>query len=373
MFDSRKKRLTIRRSAMRTVRTLHVITDRDRRGAQVHAWDLAAGLRSAGADADVVALAPGRHGDSLPVESLGLTRLAGTTLRALRRRARDYEIVIAHGSTTLVAAGVAVAPGTPIVYRQISDPLFWAATWGRQVRTAALLRRTRSVVVLSDGTGSVFAGHYGLSSSRLVTIPNAVPADSWSRVTLGEQAKSRQALGIPVGALVAASLGALVEEKGVDASIRSIAAVPTAHLVVAGDGPARQELQHLGVEAAPGRVHFLGPVDTPRQVLAAADVLLLPSRGGDSMPAVLIEAGLCGLPVVTTSVGAIPDVVVDGLTGRVTAVGEDDAFLAAVGDVLGDETKRHAYGAAAHDRCRSHFTIEAVVPRWQRLFASLVK
>ena len=70
------------------MRVLHVITDRDRRGAQVFAMDLAQGLDTLGVRNEVVALAPGQHGDLLPVECLGPSRRSLRTIRALRRRAR---------------------------------------------------------------------------------------------------------------------------------------------------------------------------------------------------------------------------------------------------------------------------------------------
>lgn len=91
------------------------------------------------------------------------------------------------------------------------------------------------------------------------------------------------------------------------------------------------------------------------------------------MPAVLIEAGLCGLPVVTTPVGAIADVVVDGSTGRVVPVGDRGAFTAAVVELLADSQKRHELGAAAQRRCRSCFTIEATAPAWLRLLENVAR
>ena len=125
---------------------LHLVTDRDRRGAQVHAMDLAAGLERWGQDTEVVALAPGQHGDLLDIEALGPWRRSPATLRELRQRAADVDVVVAHGSATLSACVLGLAGiSTPFVYRQISDPLFWAGSLARRSRVGAMIRRASRV------------------------------------------------------------------------------------------------------------------------------------------------------------------------------------------------------------------------------------
>ena len=117
------------------MRVLQVVTDRDRRGAQVYATDLAPGLQNLGCAVETVALAPGNHGDQLAIDVLGPSRRSLATFRALRARARSFDVVIAHGTTTLPACAIALSgSGVPFVYRQISDPLFWAATTARRLR-----------------------------------------------------------------------------------------------------------------------------------------------------------------------------------------------------------------------------------------------
>lgn len=334
--------------------------------------DLSEGLRLTGAESHVLALAPGRHGDLLPIETLGPTRLSFTTLRALRKRARRYDVVVAHGSTTLVACALAVAGTTPFVYRQISDPRFWAPTLRARLRTALLLRRAAGVVVLSDEVGAVFSRHYRLSKRTLTTIPNAVPVSPWAEIAPAERLAARRAFDLPTEAVVAAVIGALVPEKGVDTAIRAIATSSDARLLVVGDGPERARLEGLASDLASDRVDFHGPTDDPRAVLAAADLILLASRGGDSMPAVLIESGLCGIPAVTTPVGAITDVVVDGVSGRVVPVGDDAGFVRATHELVEDARQRHRLGSGARERCLALFTVDAAVPRWLQVFDSVI-
>ena len=347
---------------------LHLVTDRDRRGAQVHASDLCEGLREVGATADLVALAPGTHGDLLEIDALGAGRRSRTTFAGLRRRAQDYDVVVAHGSATLLACAVGLAgTGIPFVYRQISDPLFWASTPWRRLRVAAMIRRAARVVALSDGVGDTFAGHYRLDRGRVVTIPNAVPGRHWAPASRDERPERRAELGLPEDGVAIVHVGALVPEKGVPSVVRLASVIEGVYVVIVGDGPDRDELEALATRTAPARVIFTGSLDEPRRAFAATDVLVLASRGGDSMPAVLIEAGLCGLPAVSTPVGAIPDVVEDGVTGRIVPIGDEEGLVGAVRALVDDRTRREAMGAAARARCLERFTIEAVAPRWQRL------
>lgn len=354
------------------MRILHVITDCDRRGAQVYATDLADGLRHLGNACETVALAPGTHGEKLDVEYLGPRRLAWTTLRLLRRRAKSCDVVVAHGSSTLVACAVAlVGTRVPFVYRQISDPLHWAASLSRRVRVGMYLRRAAAVVSLSDGAASVLVTHYRMNRIHIHIIPNAVPGDEFTAPSSLDVAETRAALGLDTTAPLAIYLGALVEEKGVDMAIRATGVSQQLGLLVVGDGPARPSLERLANEAAPGQVHFVGSVSDPAKLLRAADFLLLPSRAGDSMPAVVIEAGLCGLATITTPVGSITDVVLDQITGLVVPVGDQESLDAAVHALLDAPLLRRRLGIAARQRCLDRFTIATTAPLWTEVLAAV--
>lgn len=347
------------------MRVLQVVTDRDRRGAQVYATDLAPGLQALGCEVETVALAPGNHGDQLAIDVLGPSRRSLATFRALRARARNFDVVIAHGSTTLPACAIALSgSGVPFVYRQISDPLFWAATTARRLRSQAFLARAERVVSLSESTADVVSDHYGLPRSKIVVIPNAVPGERFAPSGPQERMAARAELGVDECAALAISVGALVPEKGVDLAIRSLAQQAECRLLIAGDGPERGALEGLALEQLGERARFLGSIDDPRSLYTVGDFLLLPSRGGDSMPAVLIEAGLCGLPAITCPIGAIADVVVDGETGVLVEPDDLPALRVAVEALSSDRDLAQRLGAGAHAHCSARFTIATTAPCW---------
>jgi glycosyltransferase involved in cell wall biosynthesis len=360
------------------LRVLQVITDTDRRGAQVFASDLGDALGSRGHHVRTVALAPGGAAWPLLVDTLGTSRLGVATLRELRREAIDHDIVVAHGSSTLPACAVSlVGTGVPFVYRQISDSLFWAPDRRRQARVRTFLARAMRVVALSATQAAVLRVHFGVRPDRVEVVPNGVPIGAFPMVGDDDRAEARARFAIPAEAPVVLSISALVPEKGVDLVIDAVARLddPNVHLLVVGDGPQRAELEHRtsGIAGLRDRVVFTGGVADARHAYAAADVMVLASRGGDSMPATLVEAAFCGVPVVATPVGAIAEVVIDGDTGTIVPVGDVDALAGALARLLGDPVEARAISVRARLRSLQLFEISAVAEEWERVLVACVR
>ena len=355
---------------MHPMRILQVVTDDNRRGAQVFATQLHAAFQTHGHTVDTVALAPGATG-GLGLETLGSRWPAPRTIVELRSRMARFDITVAHGSSTLPACAIAGLGRHPFVYRQISDSAFWAPTRLKRIRTRVALNRARVVVALSEYNRGLLIQPIGVRPDRIVVVPNGVPAAEFGPADRATRAAARAALGLPDMPTVL-FVGALEPEKGADLAIRTVAARPDAHLVVAGAGREQEHLERLAVEVAPGRVHFVGTVADAAPLYHAADLVILPSRGGDAMPAVLLEAGLCGLPVVSTRIGAIPEVVVDGITGSVVAPDDQRALDAAVVRLLDDPAARSDMGQAAHTRCLERYEIGQVAEQWEAVLARAI-
>jgi glycosyltransferase involved in cell wall biosynthesis len=347
------------------MRVLHVITDTDRRGAQVFAIDLGEALVQLGHEVRTVALAPGNRSAKLDVHVLGHRARGLGTLRRLRRQMSDADITIAHGSSTLLACSVAgLGRGRPFVYRQISESLFWARTRLRRARVRLYLRYPRRVVALSAGAAQTLSQHLGVAPSRLDVVPNGVPIRTFTPASPDDRTRCREQFGLPRDAFIALFIGALAPEKGARVAIEALAHAPDVHLAVAGDGPEMGELVRTAQQQAPDRVHFLGELTDTLPAYQASDIAVLPSLGGDSMPATLIEAGFCRLPAVSTPIGSIADIVVDGRTGLLTAPG-DSAALAEAMISLRDKTRADAMGRAAERHCRDRFEIGVVARGWE--------
>ncbi len=139
-------------------------------------------------------------------------------------------------------------------------------------------------------------------------------------------------------------------------------------LVMVGDGPERtsaeQEARDLGVQ---DDTFFLGKIDVVAPLLASADLFLLPSQS-ESFGLSALEALACGVPVVASRVGGIPEVVADGVTGVLRDVGDVDGMAAASLDILGDHARWDRMSAAAAADARQRFSRDEMVARYEAFY-----
>ncbi|HYT81857.1 MAG TPA: N-acetyl-alpha-D-glucosaminyl L-malate synthase BshA [Gemmatimonadales bacterium] len=144
-----------------------------------------------------------------------------------------------------------------------------------------------------------------------------------------------------------------------------------ATLVLVGDGPERdpaeQEVDRLGLKK---NVRFLGKVDNVADVLRGGDLFLLPSAT-ESFGLAALEAMACGVPVVASAAGGLPEVVVDGETGFLAPAGDVERMTERALAVLTDpaELQRLKRNAAARALA---FAAEDVVPRYERLYEDVL-
>jgi glycosyltransferase involved in cell wall biosynthesis len=135
-----------------------------------------------------------------------------------------------------------------------------------------------------------------------------------------------------------------------------------------GDGPdrvhAEAEARQLGVS---DRVFFLGKIDAVAPLLAGADVFLLPSTS-ESFGLSALEALASGVPVVGSNAGGIPEVVRDGETGVLCAVGDIEAMSDAAIELLRDEKRWASMSALATSDARERFSLNNVVAEYEAVY-----
>ena len=168
-------------------------------------------------------------------------------------------------------------------------------------------------------------------------------------------------------------VGALTSQKRPDRFVEVVRSLHAegraAHGLIVGDGPLAGD---LAVLAADQGIELLGPRSDVPELLRRSDVFVFTSLPtGEGMPGVLIEAGLSGLPSVSTPVPGATTVLSNGLTG-VIVDDSVDAMAAAVGQLLDDPERRAAMGAAARSRCASAFTLEQMAQRWRAALRPMV-
>ncbi len=148
------------------------------------------------------------------------------------------------------------------------------------------------------------------------------------------------------------------------------AALP-AKLLLIGDGPDRpvalQLARSLGVERD---VFFLGKQDDVESLLAIADLFLLPSEE-EAFGLAALEAMSCGVPVIATTVGGVPEVVEDGKCGFLLSPGDIDGMARACLTLLNEPSRHAEFRRAARGRAVSLFDTSLIVPQYESYYQQI--
>jgi len=177
----------------------------------------------------------------------------------------------------------------------------------------------------------------------------------------------------PLVAIVARLVPIKAHEVFLRAAKRVVEDVPATQFLVVGDGERRRELEAMAGELGLGAsVRFLGWRRDLERVYADAWVVTLTSRNEGS-PVSLIEAMAAGRPVVATRVGGVPDLVEDGITGRLVPSEDADALATAVIELLRDPGRRRTFGRAARARVVPAFGARRLVADIDALYGELLR
>lgn len=362
------------------MRVIHLSKMSGAAGSEGHLLALLPGLRARGVDARLWVLAePGVPLDEylaragalgVPTERLTIRRdldpaLLWKLTRLLRREKPDivHTHLIHADLYGVLAARLARVPG--VVSSRHNDDRFRTRLPVRLLNRA-LWHGIDAGIAISDAIRAFSLRVEGAPADRLRTVrygldPATIPPLPEARAAL------RTARSLPAEALLVGSVCRLIEQKGLIYALRGFAAVageiPGAHYVIAGDGPLRPALEAeahtLGVDT---RVHFLGWRDDAHAVFAALDVFLAPSLW-EGFGLVFLEAMAYHLPVISTTVSAIPETIVDGETGWLVPPRDAEAIARALRAALTDAQVRQTYGANGRARLEAEFTVAAMAER----------
>ncbi|HVC84815.1 MAG TPA: glycosyltransferase family 4 protein [Solirubrobacteraceae bacterium] len=201
--------------------------------------------------------------------------------------------------------------------------------------------------------------------ARLVVIPNTAPPAAGAT----DRASARAELDLSPEVVVALFIGQLEERKDPLAAVAAATAAATAGaplvLLVAGAGPLDARVRALAGPA----VRVLGYRDDPQTLLAAADLLVMPSRREGQSIAVL-EAMRDGLAVVVSDGAGNPELVADA--GEVVPAGDAEALAAVLVRLAADSGERRRLGAAARLRYAEHYSLERFQARMAELYGELL-
>jgi glycosyltransferase involved in cell wall biosynthesis len=377
------------------MRILHVM-ESTIGGTRRHLVDACSGLRARGLDVHL-AVSTLRQPDferdleRLEASGCGVLRLPmvrevnpGRDLPHLAALARHLEalrpdVVHTHsskagalGRLASVATGVGARVHTPHTFAFLFDAMFpaWKRELFRDVEIA-LAGHTQRTIAVSKTEAETIRRSGVVASERIRVIENGPDPSPW----LAARAIPRAELGVPEGVPLAAVVGLLNLAKGQDLAVEALAhpGLERLHLLVAGDGELRDELESLATRlGVASRVRFLGHRwDTPGLV-AACDFTLLPSRW-EAMPYVVLEAMASSRPVVATPVDGARDVVLPLRTGFLAASIDAAAIADACRALLAlSPADRRAMGERGRERVLANWTADRMVDGLLEVYRELV-
>lgn len=191
--------------------------------------------------------------------------------------------------------------------------------------------------------------------------------------SLSPKEDSQKVLGLPSGRLQCAFIGRVTQIKRPDRFLDVVNEIKKRGIeldfFIAGDGELLEICrERIKKERLP--VTILGWQSDIERVLSAADIVVLTSDN-EGTPLSLIQAGMAGLPVVTTNVGSVPEVVLDGLTGIVTRLDVQE-ISKALEKLVNNKVLRANLGAAAQKFTMSNFGVERLVHDHEELYKKLL-
>jgi glycosyltransferase involved in cell wall biosynthesis len=286
---------------------------------------------------------------------------------AIRRLTARYQLDVIHShgiKSDLYGLLARSGNRTRVVGTCHSWTLDTVKDWTVSALDRCVLRQFDAVAVVSATLISSLR-RFGVSASRLHTIPNGIDCAPFISSALEPSPRSR-------ATMVVGAVGRLAPVKGfhhlLEASALVLRQFPSTTFVVLGDGPAAEALHRRSVQlGVADRVTFAGSSNNMPAAYASFDVFVLPSLS-EAMPMSLMEAMAAAKPVVATSVGSIPMMINDHQNGLLVPPADPVALAAGLCELLASREARFRMGSAAQATAISRFAAATMALRYAALY-----
>lgn len=314
-------------------------------------------------------------------EGLGLTgRPTVAAIARLWHLCRTHQVEVLHvhdaGSQAVASILRCALPKLRIVMTFHRTLGFDSEGRRNHLRNRLTLPLVSRVITASAERRRYFIQETSMPEAQVVVIPHGAELASFHPDTTRRQ-WVRDQLGLPADAALAIAVGHFGEEKGIDVVIAGFAAArarmhPTpVHLVVLGEGTPEQTTALAALaDRSGGGVTFAGFRRDVANWLQGADLMIHAPRL-EAFGLVTIQAMACGIPVIATEVGGIPEIVVDGVTGLLTPAEDPESLGAVVAALFADPARRATLGAAGRSHVVAHFDAAESARQHLAIYSSL--
>lgn len=232
------------------------------------------------------------------------------------------------------------------------------------------IQRSDGLTAVSEYLRAETIEKFGVPEHRIRVIPNFVDLAVYTRDTH----PCHRSKFCEAGEKIVMHISNFRRVKRVEDVVRVFSRIQRrirSRLVLIGDGPDRGRVEEVArEEAVSDRIVFLGKQESVAELLACADLFLLPSSH-ESFGLVALVAMACGVPVIATRVGGVPEVVPDGVAGYLFDVGDVDAMADAAVALLSDST-RWADASIEARRAAERYSVDRVVPEYEKYYAEVM-
>ena len=352
---------------------LHLTLSYSRGGRREAIAALAQGLREQGVESRLCCLdefgsEPGERtlfADSISLDRAGAFDL--TALGRLHRYCREHRVDVLHAhdaASEAMSAMAMPANGSALLMTFHRTRNLETARFRDRLRNALVGLRVGAVVTASQERLHHYLDNNYVAAHKVSCIPLGIDLERF-RPDPDMRRRMRERLGVADDQLLVGTVGHFGAEKGIDLAIGAFQAFLARHperdarLVVLGRGDEMQTawIKQKVLPPFADRIDFQGFQAHPEQWFPAFDVLLHGARD-EAFGLVLAEAQACGVPVVAARVGGIPEVVADGITGRLASAPEVEPLADMLAEVAADADRRRAMAARAIEHARSRFSRE---------------
>jgi glycosyltransferase involved in cell wall biosynthesis len=237
------------------------------------------------------------------------------------------------------------------------------------------LYKTHAVVAVCEAARSRFVGERIVPQNLISVIYNGIPAINTN--PNGKTSDTRKKLSLPLEGPIVGSIGRLNVVKDYDTLIRAFAEVlkayPTAKLVIAGNGPEKDNLQRL-IDSlhVQENVVLLGERSDAEELLEQFDVFALTSLT-EGFSVALVEAAWSGVPIVATDVGGNKEIVMDNETGFLVEPKNVHDIKTKIEALLSNDALRLTFGKTSRKHAEKHWTLELMRDRYKAAYLRNVK
>jgi glycosyltransferase involved in cell wall biosynthesis len=358
----------------------HLIESDGPGGAERMLASVAAALQAAGSRNVIIVPAAGEgwlarelSGTGVQLETFQLDRpLSPAFAGRLETTFRKHGVTLAHSHEFTMAvygAWAARRAGVPHLFT-MHGGRYYAERLRRRIALRVAAEMSGATVAVSEMLARHLSQDLWLGPARITTIPNG------ARGSVGGRSSLRSELALGSDTQVVVAVGNLYPVKGHRYLLEALgllrSRLPRLHVAIAGRGELEGELRARAEALGVGhRFHLLGLRSDIGNVLAGADVVVLPSLS-EGVPLALLEAMLAARPIIASAVGEVPTVLDRGNAGVLVSPGDAAALANALEALLSDPARAQRLSLAAAARANGEYSFERMMERYIALYAKLL-